>query len=40
MHRLNTRDGRVDLMRTVGQELAYEHLIDRTRELEIGTSRV
>lgn len=40
VHLLNTRYGRVDLMRTVGHDLAYEHLVDRTRELEIGTSRV
>jgi len=40
VHLLNTRCGRVDLMRTVGNDLAYEQLIDRTRELEIGETRV
>ena len=40
VHLLTTRYGRVDLMRSVGHDLLYEHLIDRTRELEIGTYRV
>jgi len=40
VHLLNTRCGRVDLMRTIGNDLAYEQLIDRTRELEIGETSV
>lgn len=40
VHLLNTRYGRVDLMRTVGNELAYEQLIDRTLSLDIGTMTV
>lgn len=40
VHLLNTRYGRVDLMRTVGHDLTYEELLDRTRELEIGASLV
>jgi predicted nucleotidyltransferase len=40
VHLLNTRYGRVDLMRTVGNELGYEQLIDRTLALEIGTMTV
>jgi len=40
VHLLNTRCGRVDLMRTVGDDLAYEQLIERTRELEVGTTSI
>lgn len=35
VHLLNTSYGRVDLMRTVGDDLAYPQLIGRTRELQV-----
>jgi len=40
VHLLNTRCGRVDLMRTVGDDQAYEQLIGRTRQLEVGEARI
>lgn len=35
VHLTNTSCGRVDLMRTVGNDLAYRNLIGRTRVLEV-----
>lgn len=40
VHLLNTRYGRVDLMRTVGNDLAYDQLIERTREIEVGEATI
>jgi predicted nucleotidyltransferase len=40
MHLLNTNCGRVDVLRTVGKDLAYPDLIERSRELEIAELRV
>lgn len=40
VHLLNTSCGRVDLMRTVGDDLAYPQLIGRTRRLEVGEVEV
>ena len=40
VHLTNTSCGRVDLMRTVGDDLGYRQLIERTRELEVAELRV
>ena len=40
IHLLNTSCGRVDLMRSVGNDLGYEQLIRRTRELEVADTRL
>ena len=40
VHLLDTRLGRVDLMRTVGEGLGFEELIGRTLEIEVDASRV
>lgn len=40
MHLLKTSCGRVDLLRTVGKELAYPDLVARSRVLEVAEFRV
>jgi hypothetical protein len=40
MHLLKTSCGRVDVLRTVGKELAYQDLVERSRELEVAEFRV
>lgn len=40
VHLTNTSCGRVDLMRTVGDDLGYRQLIERTWELEVAEFRV
>ena len=40
VHLTNTSCGRVDLMRTIGDDLAYRELIGRTRELDVAELRV
>lgn len=40
VHFLNTNCGRVDLMRTVGDDLGYPQLIGRTRPLEVAEVEV
>ncbi len=40
IHLLKTRCGRVDVLRTVGKDLAFQDLIGKTRMLEVGELRV
>jgi len=40
MHLLNTNCGRVDVLRTVGKDLTYDDLIERSRVLEVAELRV
>jgi hypothetical protein len=40
VHLLNTNCGRVDVLRTVGKDLAYSDLVERSRVLEVAELRV
>jgi len=40
MHLLRTSCGRVDLLRTVGKDLLYDALIERSRVLDVAELRV
>ncbi len=40
MHLLKTRCGRVDMLRTVGKDLAYHDLVGRSRGLDVAEFRV
>jgi hypothetical protein len=40
MHLLKTNCGRFDALRTVGKDLAYQDLVERTRVLEVAEFRV
>ncbi len=40
MHLLKTSCGRVDVLRTVGKDLAYQDLVDRSRVFEVAEFRV
>ncbi|MCP3956518.1 MAG: nucleotidyl transferase AbiEii/AbiGii toxin family protein [bacterium] len=40
MHLLNTSCGRVDVLRTVGDDLGFEDLVDRTRVFDVAEFRV
>ena len=40
MHLLDTSCGRVDVLRTVGEDLVYEDLVERSRVLEVAEFRV
>jgi len=40
MHLLKTSCGRVDVLRTVGKDLAYHDLVERSRELDVAEFRV
>jgi hypothetical protein len=40
VHLLNTNCGRVDVLRTVGKDLAYSDLVERSRVLEVEELRV
>lgn len=40
VHLLETRLGRVDLMRTIGRDLGFDDLIGRTLEMEVGAFSV
>jgi predicted nucleotidyltransferase len=40
VHLLNTNCGRVDVLRTVGKDLAYPDLVERSRELDVAELRV
>lgn len=40
MHLLRTRHGRLDVLRYVGRDLAYQDLVERSRELDVDDVRV